>query len=312
LSRGSASAAAASGLTRLGLGGGPLGGLFSPVSQETAESIVERAWTHGIRLFDVAPLYGHGRAERFLGNVLRTKPREEFVLSTKVGRLLRPEAAGAPSDFAETEDVGPVFDFSRAGVRRSLEESLGRLGVDRVDTVYLHDPEDHLDEAIAEGNAELSKLRDEGVVRAIGVGTNRVETATRFIGDGDVDQIMLAGRVTLLDRSGEGDVLPRCAERGISVVAGGVFNSGLLADPRAAATYDYLPAPDGVRARALALEDVCARHGVSLAAAALQYPLRHAAVASVVVGVRSTEELDENVAAFETPVPVALWEELSA
>src|SRR2546426_7544923 len=130
--------------TVLGLGGGPLGGLFSPVSAETAHAIVERAWDHGIRLFDVAPLYGHGRAERFVGDVLRTKPRDEFVVSTKVGRLLRPDAAAQPSDFAETEGVGPVFDFIRSGIRRSLEESLDRLGLDRIDVVYLHDPTDHL------------------------------------------------------------------------------------------------------------------------------------------------------------------------
>jgi len=296
--------------TRIGLGGGPLGGLFAPVSAEAAEAVVERAWEHGIRLFDVAPLYGHGRAERFLGRVLRTKPRDEFVLSTKVGRLLRAAAAGAPSDFAETEGVGPVFDFTRAGVRRSLEESLERLRLDRVDVVYLHDPEDHLDEAIHEGNAELAKLRDEGVVKAIGVGTNRVETAMRFLHDGDVDCVLLAGRVTLLDRSGEAEVLPLCADRGVAVIAGGVFNSGVLANPRAATTYDYAPAPDDVRARAHALEEICARHGVTLAAAALQYPLRHAVVTSVVVGVRSVDELDENVAAFETALPAELYEEL--
>ena len=188
--------------TALGLGGGPLGGLFSPVPAETAHAVVERSWGHGIRLFDVAPLYGHGRAERFVGDVLSTKPRDEFVLSTKVGRLLRAEAAGQPSDFAETEGVGPVFDFSRSGIRRSLEESLERLGLDRVDIVYVHDPDDHLEQALAEAQPELERLRDEGVVRAIGVGTNRTATLSRFAREADIDCALLANRVTLLDRTG--------------------------------------------------------------------------------------------------------------
>lgn len=298
--------------TRLGVGGGPLGGLFSPVSEETAEAVIERAWGHGVRHFDVAPLYGHGRAERFVGRVLRTKPRAEFVLSTKVGRLLRAEAAAEPSDFAETEGVGPIFDFSATGVRRSLEESLERLGLDRVDVVYLHDPEEHLDQALHEALPELARLRDEGVVSAIGVGTNRVETVVRFVRETDVDCVLLANRVTLLDRSGEVEALPLCAEMNVAVIAGGVFNSGVLASPQASPTYDYAPAPEDVRARALALEQICERHGVPLAAAAVQFPLRHPVVASVVVGVRSVAELDENTSAFNTLLPAELWDELLA
>jgi D-threo-aldose 1-dehydrogenase len=296
--------------TRLGVGGGPLGGLFSPVSAEAAEAVIERAWEQGLRLFDVAPLYGHGRTERFVGRVLRTKPRDEFVLSTKVGRLLRAEAAGEPSDFAETEGVGPVFDFSAIGVRRSLEESLERLGLDRVDVVYLHDPEDHLDQAMQEALPELARLRDEGVVKAIGVGSNRAETVVRFVREADLDCVLLANRLTLLDRSGEDEALPLCTERNVEVIAGGVFNSGVLASPRAATTYEYAPVPDDVRARAVELEQICAGYGVPLAAAAVQFPLRHPAVAAVVVGVRSVAELDENIAAFHAPLPAELWNEL--
>ncbi|MFL5962258.1 MAG: aldo/keto reductase [Gaiellaceae bacterium] len=296
--------------TRLGVGGGPLGGLFSPVSSETVEAVIERAWEHGVRLFDVAPLYGHGRTERFVGRVLQTKPRDEFVVSTKVGRLLRAEAAGAPSDFAETEGVGPVFDFSAAGVRRSFEESLERLGLDRVDVVYLHDPEEHLDQALREALPELVRLRDEGLVAGIGVGTNSVDTVVRFVRETDVDCVLLANRLTLLDRSGEAEALPLCAERNVAVIAGGVFNSGVLASPRASPTYEYAPAPDDVRDRALALERICEQYGVPLAAAAVQFPLRDPVVASVVVGVRSVAELDENVAAFHTPLPAELWGEL--
>lgn len=290
---------------RLGLGGGPLGGLFAPVDREKATAVVERAWAHGIRSFDVAPLYGHGRAERFMGDVLIGKPREEFTLSTKVGRLLRPEAAGSPSDFAETEGVGPVFDFSASGVRRSLEESLERLGLDRVDVLFIHDPEEHLDQAVGEAQPELARLRDEGVVRSIGVGTNRCDTALRFVRETDIDRVLLAGRITLLDRSGL-EAVRACVERDVALVAGGVFNSGVLAG---GGTYDYRDAPEDVRERVRRLAEVCARHAVPLATAALQFPL-HAGVAGILVGARSVDELDADVAAYRAELPEELWEEL--
>ncbi len=299
-------------IARLGLGGGPLGGLFTPVSLETGHEIVERAWDHGVRLFDVAPLYGHGRAERIAGHVLRTKPRNEFVLSTKVGRLLRPEAAGQPSDFAETEGLGPVFDFSRDGVLKSLDESLERLGLDRVDVVYVHDPEDHLEQALHEAQPSLADLRDEGVVGAVGVGTNRVDTVVRFARETDIDCALLAGRLTLLDRSAEREAIPVCAERGIDIVAGGVFNSGVLADPTGRAMFDYAEAPPDVRVRAMRLDGICRTHGVTLTAAALQFPLVHSPVSAVLVGVRSVAELDQNVAAFDAPIPDGLWTDLAA
>ena len=295
----------------LGLGGGPLGGLFAAVDEETAVEVVERAWDRGIRLYDVAPFYGHGRAERFMGQVLREKPRDEFVLSTKVGRLLRPEAADAPSDFVQTEGVGPVFDFSADGVRRSLEESLTRLGLDRVDIALIHDPDDHLDQAIADAHSALARLRDERVVQAIGVGTNSCATAARIVTETDVDHVLLAGRITLLDNSGVSDVLPLCEERAVSVIAAGVFNSGILASPRSDAHFEYREASDAVRGRALTLERICESRGVPLTAAAIRYPLRHAAVDAVVVGVRSVDELDANIAAFEVVVPDEFWDELT-
>jgi D-threo-aldose 1-dehydrogenase len=291
---------------RLALGGGPLGGLFVPVDRETATSVVERAWQHGIRSFDVAPLYGHGRAERFVGEVLRRKPRDQFTLSTKVGRLLRPEAAGSPSQFAETEGVGPVFDFSASGVRRSLEESLGRLGLDHVDVLYVHDPEQHLDRGLGEAHPELARLRAEGVVGAIGVGTNSCETALRFVRETDIDRVLLANRVTLLDQTGL-EVVRACFESRVALVAGGVFSSGVLAGGD---TFEYRAAPPEVRDRVRRLADVCARHGASLTAAALQFPLRHAGVAGIVVGARSILELDEDVGAYEADLPEELWEEL--
>ncbi len=294
------------------LGCGPLGGLFTPVPVDQAKATIERAWELGVRSFDVAPLYGHGRAERILGDVLRHKPRDAYVLSTKVGRLLRPEGAGAPTDFADPGPLGPVWDFTPDGIRRSLEESLERLGLDRVDILFLHDPEQHLEQALSEGVSALAALRDEGVVSAIGVGTTSVATLVRFAREADIECALLAGRFTLLDRTAETDALPLCTQRGISVIAGGVFNSGLLADPNAAgATFDYAPAPPGVRARALALQQVCEDAGVRLAAAALQFPLRSPAVASVAVGARTPAELELNVAAFDEQLPERLWDELA-
>ncbi len=295
--------------TVLGIGGGPLGGLFRHVPEEDALATVEHAWDLGVRFFDVAPLYGHGRSERLLGRVLRTKPRGAFVLSTKVGRLLRP-AGSAPTDFVDADDREPVFDYTADGVRRSLEESLERLGLDRVDVVLIHDPEQHLDQAVREAQPALARLRDEGVVAAVGVGTNHATTLTRFARETDVDCALLAGRATLLDRSGCDEALPLCAERGIAVVAGGVFNSGILADASAKGTYDYAPADEAARRRVLDLRALCERHGVSLTAAALQFPLRQPAVASVVVGVRTPAEVDADVAAFEAEIPDALWSDL--
>jgi len=291
---------------KLALGGGPLGGLFAPVDCETATAVVERAWEHGVRSFDVAPLYGHGRAERFMGEVLRRKPREQFTISTKAGRLLRPEAAGAPSDFAETEGVGPVFDFSASAIRRSLEESLERLGLDEVDVLYLHDPERHLDQAIGEAQPELARLREEGVVRSIGVGTNRCETALHFVRETDIDRVLLANRITLLDRSGL-EVVDACVERNVALTAGGVFNSGLLAG---GGTFEYRVASQRVRDRAGRLAAVCALRAVSLTSAALQFPLRQSGVEGIVVGARSVAEIDEDVAALGAELPEELWEEL--
>lgn len=297
--------------TLLGLGGGPLGGLFRPVPEDEAEAAVERAWEWGIRFFDVAPLYGHGRSERIAGRVLRRKPREAFVLSTKVGRLLRRGGSEGPSDFPDARDIGTVFDFSADGVIRSLAESLERLGLDRVDVALVHDPEEHLDQALMEAVPALVRLRDEGVVGAIGVGTNSPPSVVRFVRESEVDCVLLANRYTLLDRTAGTKALPLCAERGISVVAGGVFNSGVLADPDAPeATFEYRPASEQTRLRARHLAAVCRRYGVRLAAAAVQFPLRSPAVAAVVVGVRSAEEVDAAVDAFEADVPTELWDAL--
>jgi D-threo-aldose 1-dehydrogenase len=282
-------------LGKLGLGTAPLGGLYRPVADEDADAVVDRAYELGLRFFDTAPLYGHGLAEERLGRALSDKPRSEVVVSTKVGRLLRPT---------------PVFDFSYDGVLRSFEESLQRLGLDRVDILLVHDPDDHGEEALTGAYPALDRLRSEGAVRAIGVGMNQSELLARFAHEADFDCFLLAGRYTVLDQSGADELLPLCVERGIDVIAGGVYNSGILADPEHEQTYDYLPAPAEIVERALRLRAVCDRHGVPLKAAALQFPFRHPAVVSVLTGCRSVGELDENVRMIDVEIPAALWDEL--
>jgi D-threo-aldose 1-dehydrogenase len=295
-------------VTRLGLGCAPIGGLYEPVSEANARAVVDRAWEHGLRLFDTAPLYGSGLSERRVGAALHDRPRDALVLSTKVGRLLR--AGGEPDAvFEGALPLEPVFDFSFDGVLRSLDESLERLGLDRVDVVYIHDPDDYFDQALAGAYPALERLRGEGVVRAIGVGMNQSEMLARFARETNVDCVLLAGRYTLLDRSALDELLPLCLERGIAVIAGGVFNSGVLAGN---AHYDYAPAEPAVLARVSRLAEICGRWDVPLAAAAVQFPLGHPAVACVLVGCRSSVEVDEDVALFELNLPAGLWEELEA
>jgi len=292
---------------RFGLGCAPLGGLFEEVSDVEAHATIDTAWEAGVRMFDTAPLYGSGLSECRVGEALRGRPRDEYVLSTKVGRLLVP---GEPSAmFHGAPRAAPLFDFSADGVRRSLEESLERLGHDRVDTVLIHDPDAHMDQALDEAYPALEALRDGGVVSAIGVGMNQWRALARFVRETDVDCVLVAGRYTLLDRSAGDELLPLCEARGCAVLAAGVFNSGILAD---GGTFDYGPASPEQVARAQELAAVCERWGVPLKAAALQFPLRHPAVTSVVVGCRSQAEVDEDVRLFGQPIPDGLWAELAA
>jgi D-threo-aldose 1-dehydrogenase len=305
-------------VTRLGLGSAPLGGLFQPVTDEEAERVVARAYEHGLRLFDTAPLYGFGVAERRMGRVLRGVPRDSFVLATKVGRLLRRDVPPDTTQIVDGKiiyketppDLNPVFDFSRDGVLTSYEESLERLGLDRADILHLHDPDNHFDQALGEGFPALAGLREQGRVRAVGAGMNQPEMPARFARAASFDCFLLAGRYTLLDQSGLDELLPLCQERGISVIAGGVFNSGILADPRAGATYAYAPAPPQILERAQRLREICGRHAVPLAAAAMQFPLGHPAVAAVVMGARSVAEVDDDVWLFRHPIPAGLWDAL--
>jgi D-threo-aldose 1-dehydrogenase len=289
-------------LGRLGLGTAPIGGLYEAVGDETAHAVVERAWDLGLRYFDTAPLYGAGLAETRLGAALRGKPRHEFAISTKVGRLLRP----GRSVWHEAPALVDYFDFSHDAALRSLEESLERLGLDRVDIAFVHDPEDHADEALAGAFRALRRLRDEGVVHAIGA--NYTEVLCRFAREADPDCFLVAGRYTVLDRSATDELLPLCMERGIAVIAGGVFNSGVLAGGD---TFNYEPAPPDVVARVERLRETCARHGVPLAAAAVQFPLRNSLVATALVGCSTPDEVAEDVRLASLDVPDALWEEVA-
>jgi D-threo-aldose 1-dehydrogenase len=235
---------------------------------------------------------------------LRGRPRDELVVSTKVGRLLRP----GRSDFAGAPALEAYFDFSYDGVLRSFTESLGRLGLDRVDVVLVHDPDEHYEEARDESFRALLRLRDEGAVAAVGAGMNQTEMLCRFAREVDVDCFLLAGRYTLLDRSGADELLPLCEQRGIAVIAGGVFNSGILAGGD---TYNYAPAPGDVRSRVEELRETCARWDVPLRAAAVQFPGRHPAIASTLVGCRTPAEVDEDVTLASLELPDGLWAELA-
>ncbi|RFU82982.1 aldo/keto reductase [Streptomyces triticagri] len=302
--------------TRLSFGAAALAGLYTEVGEEQAAAAVEAAWAAGIRSYDTAPHYGVGLSERRLGAALRGRHRDSYVVSTKVGRLLveqqPPYGDDLANGFAAPATHRRVWDFSADGVRRGIEDSLGRLGLDRVDLVYLHDPDDHAEQAFAEAYPALERLRDEGVVGAIGAGMNQTRMLSRFVRDTDVDAVLCAGRYTLLDPSALTELLPAAAARGVSVVIGGVFNSGLLADPAPGATYDYAEAPREVLVRALRMKEAAARHGTTLRAAALAFPFGHPAVASVLVGARSAAEVTDAVRQFHRPVPAALWEELQS
>jgi D-threo-aldose 1-dehydrogenase len=296
-------------VTRLGLGCAPLAGLFAPVSDADAHEVVDRAWERGLRLFDTAPLYGSGLSERRLGEALRGRPRDELVVSTKVGRVLVPGGEPDPLFFG-ADQAAPVFDFSADGTLRSLEASLERLGLDRVDIALIHDPDDHFDEAVSGAYEALDRLRQEGVLGAIGVGMNQSELLCRFARETEIDCVLLAGRYTLLDTSALDELLPICEERGVAVIAGGVLNSGILSGGDGSPVFDYAPARQELVERVGRMRAIGERHGVPLPAAALQLPLAHPAITCIVVGCRSAAELSANADLLELEIPAELWDDL--
>jgi len=301
-------------ITALGFGTTGIGGLYSATSEQAAEETMETAWELGVRFFDTAPQYGNGMAEQRLGAFLTTKARDEYVLCTKVGWLLRMPERGASetSNFKDTPPKRPTFDFSYDGVMISVEESLKRLGVERIDVLHIHDPDAHFANAINGAYKALDRLRSEGAIGAVGVGMNQSEMLVEFARNGNFDCFLLAGRYTLLEQGALKELLPLCTERRISVIIGGVYNSGILANPIEGTKFNYRDAAPAHIERALELEKVCLRHGVPLKAAAVQFPLSHPAVASVLTGARSRAEVLENDALFRQPIPAALWQDLKA
>ena len=312
-------------VTVLGLGGAPLGDLYDRIPEERALATVQRARDLGVRLFDTAPLYGSGLSEHRFGHVLRrAEDRDGFILCTKVGRYLVPEAPGRldRGQFRGGLNFRIVPDYSYDGAMRAFEQSLQRLGMDRVDVVHIHDVDvwtwgsealfqQRFREAMEGAYRALHDLRAQGVVRAIGVGVNEIVPLMQFAAAGDFDTFMLAGRYTLLEQEPLDALLPLCAQKGIGILTAGPFNSGILATGAVeGAKYNYQPAPPAVLDRVRRIEAVCQRHGVPLAAAAVQFPLAHPAVCAMVPGAVRPEEVDANVRLIETPIPAALWAEL--
>lgn len=300
-------------VSALSFGGAEIGGLYEPLPEEEAAATVRAALDQGLRYVDTAPHYGAGLSEQRIGRVLAGEARDTFVVSTKVGRRLRPRRLGEPPDeegFPAEPALTREWDWSRDGVRRALSDSLERLSLDHVDIVYLHDPDRHERLVYDHAFPALAELRAEGAVGAIGAGMTEAGMLARFVTRLDLDAVLCAGRYTLLDQSALVELLPACASRGVSVVVGGVFNSGLLADPRPGARYDYASASPDLLARALRMRDVCAAHDVPLAAAAMRFPFGHPAVASVLVGCRTQAEVHADASMFRTSVPADLWRDL--
>ncbi|TLM82624.1 aldo/keto reductase [Pseudarthrobacter sp. NamE2] len=309
-------------LGKLGFGGTGVGNLYRAISDEQAAATIRAAWDAGIRYFDTAPHYGLGLSERRIGEILKDKPREEFVLSTKVGRVLVPSPATQDSKDPEGFDVPASlrreWDPSEAGVRRSIEDSLERLGLDYIDIAYLHDPDVYsMEDAVKTALPALEKVRAEGLVRAIGVGTNTAGAAMECVEAADLDLLMLAGRFTMLEQPGAdgrpgAGLLDRCRELGTGVVSVGVYNSGILAKPELPddAHYNYSQASDEILARARKLADICKEHGVELPTAAIQFPFRHPAVVNVTVGASKPEQITESAGRMAEQVPQGLWQDL--
>jgi D-threo-aldose 1-dehydrogenase len=305
-------------VTELGLGCATLGGSRIEVARAAAEGIVSAAWEAGVRYVDTAPFYGVGQAERVVGDALRERPRDEWVLSTKVGRLLRPNPTGIHADGRRRPlPFDPVYDYSHDGIMRSFEDSLQRLGLARIDILYVHDIGTYQHGADAHpalmqtlrdsGYRALQRLRDSGAVRAIGIGVNEREVLLEAMGWGAWDVFLLAGRYTLLEQAPLDDLLPKCVAAGTSIVVGGPLNSGILAGRD---TWNYNPAPPEIMQRVKAIAAICDAHQVPLAAAALQFPLAHPAVAAIIPGPRNPHEFRANLGLLQHPIPAALWRDL--
>lgn len=298
-------------LSRLSLGTAPLAGLFKPVEDGESDALIKTSLDQGINYFDTAPLYGHGTAEKRLGRILKTVS-EPYVIETKVGRILKKVDQANPMPWFPDADphIEPVFDYSRDGILKSLEDSLERLGVNHIDIALMHDCENHVEEAINNAFPVLHTLKSQGIIKAIGVGLNFPDIAMRIMSEVDLDIALIAGRYTLLDQSAQRELLPYAIERKVDITIGGVFNSGVLANPVKGATFEYLPASDEIILKAQKIGAFLKERGIPLTAAALQFPLRHPAVTSVLTGSRNSKELLSNIADFDLELPTDIWSEL--
>ena len=311
--------------TEIGMGTAPLGNLFRPVSERDSQDTLEAAWKAGIRYFDTAPFYGLGIAENRLNTFFRGRKRNDYVLSTKVGRLLKvcpPEKRAAPGKFFATPSREEVFDYTYDGIMRSLEFSLERLGLDQIDILYVHDVDvfthgseavrdAHVKTLMASGYKALQKLRDEKVVKAFGAGVNEWQVCEILAAQGDFDLFLLAGRYTLLEQEALNSFLPLCEQRGIGIILGGAYNSGILATGAVkGAVYNYDPAPKAILDRVRKIEAVCKAHKVKLPEAALRFPVKHPAVVSLIAGMVTPKQVAVNVKTLSAKIPKAFWKDL--
>ena len=300
-------------ISRLSLGTAAFGGLYRSVSETDCTDTLLTAINNGINFIDTAPHYGKGTSEVRIGKAIAGRDRSSFVISTKVGRLLVPSDAEIDEFFIDADNtVERKFDFSTKGVRQSLESSLERLGIESVDILLIHDPDAHADEVILEAYPELDQMRSEGIIKAIGVGMNQCAIPTRIMKETDIDVVLIAGRYSLLDQEAMEELLPTALARNVDVIVAGVFNSGILANPVKGATFDYLPASDELLAKAVRIREVLDEHQVSLTSAALQFPLRHPAVKSVLVGCRSAAEVESNIEEFDKTIENRAWDDLES
>jgi D-threo-aldose 1-dehydrogenase len=298
-------------ISRMALGTAAFGGLYASVTDEQCQETLSAAIDEDINYLDTAPHYGKGRSEMRIAQALKSIDRSSLVISTKVGRLLVPSSTDEDTFFLDADNsVERQFDFSASGVRKSFEDSLMRLGTDYIDILFIHDPDAHADDAVLKAYPELEKMRSEGLIKAIGIGMNQCEIPSRFICETDIDMVLIAGRYSLLDQSAENELLPLALERGVDVIAAGVFNSGILANPVKGATYDYMPASEELIARAQHIREILDGHQISLAGAAMHFPLQHPAVKAVLVGCRTAGEVAKNVEEFDKAIPNKVWEDL--
>jgi len=300
-------------IPEFGIGTSPFGGLFAAVEESDVKEVITTSMDLGLNYFDTAPHYGMGSAEDRLGRNIADFSRDEFIISTKVGRLIVPSEKNEDPGWENSkQSVERVFDFSASGIEKSLTESLERLKMDQVEMVFIHDPDGAADQAINEAYPVLERMRDQGIVKTIGVGITSNEIPTRFINETDIDVVLIALRYTLLDQSAGVGLLPAALKKGVSVIAGGVFNSGILAGAKEGATYNYEVASPVVLARAQKIEVFFNDRGISLAQAALQFPMRHPAISAILVGCRSTQEVTRNVSLYNKTIDEDIWKEFES